>query len=630
MKNSLTKRFRIFWVISGFLAIYITASGLNIGIPTIELLRPWQELWRSAKQSLEIRLHRDARKLSERIQILKLPYSNRVDFWFDDATKKLLIEKLRNYSGPIILNFEPQRLLADPEMKAVFENPHLIRPMRIDTNVNTNLKYEKEISHQFFQFESEDFAFAVGSPRILAPQSIDYYKSSESSRSFGSLDLFKEPRSNRFEYYPLYSKASIYPVPTVGLSALAPLDFCKDLPKLSSDFHQIECGERQWPSLLPIFFYSIPDVYNPDPTEAIQEIENSSKILIVEVIDSSSPLFNIRGEKISFGTYVATAISNILQNDFFTRPPFLKWFEFIFGLIAMVLIFMASKKCRLPTLLGFISSIFLLLIVSDIVLSIQLHLHTRPIEVAAAILLISITAILMRILLELEDRLLLERAFAGYVSPSRLKRLLSGHEKLQLDGRLATITTMIIDIAGFSKISERLQPSEVFELLKHFFSVIDPIIFEFSGVIDKKTGDGLLAFFGDADESRSTELNLQAEKNSAIAAVNAALKIQTTLQNIDWSKDFKGRVRSLPIRVGINTGYVFIGNAGSERHFNYTVLGESVNFTQRLEAACPLGSVLVGQETFNLVRDLFECRELQISVKNQDDLSTAFEIIKRP
>jgi adenylate cyclase len=232
---------------------------------------------------------------------------------------------------------------------------------------------------------------------------------------------------------------------------------------------------------------------------------------------------------------------------------------------------------------------------------------------------LGLTGVATRSIIDFQERSLVERALSGYVSEDRLRRILSGAEKLKLTGRKAHLTTMLVDIAGFSKISHELPPEDVFAFIQKFFGIVDPIIFKHGGTIDKKTGDGLLAFFGD---------NSLDPKTATIEASRAALEMQAVLK--ETTPEFFGLNNSainIQTRIGINAGDMIIGNAGSEKHFNYTVFGEAVNFTQRLEAACPVGSVLLGEEPAKSVEDVFELEPKQISVKNEAGSFLAYQII---
>lgn len=181
---------------------------------------------------------------------------------------------------------------------------------------------------------------------------------------------------------------------------------------------------------------------------------------------------------------------------------------------------------------------------------------------------------------------------------------------------------MILDIAGFSKISESLGPERSFEVIKDLFRIVDPLIFDNKGVIDKKLGDGLIAFFGDSEEEKGPQDPLSEKRVPALQAVTAALQIQQKLRFEDSEN-----LKSIKLRIGINSGEALLGNAGSELHFDYTVLGSTVNFTQRLEAACRPGHVLVSESTWQLVQDTgLQANQRSIEVKNDDKHYPAYEL----
>jgi len=243
------------------------------------------------------------------------------------------------------------------------------------------------------------------------------------------------------------------------------------------------------------------------------------------------------------------------------------------------------------------------------------NIETAPMPLFFAYTLFALCGISTRSLLDLKERRLVERALSGYVSEDRLKRILSGSETLKLEGRQTELVTLLIDIQKFSIICKELSPPGIFKFVQDFFEIVDPIIFEFGGTIDKKMGDGMLAFFGDGDMSF---------EQAAISAVMAALKIQSQLKASGLT-DPSGN--SIKARIGINGGKMFIGNAGSHRHFNYTVLGDAVNFTQRLEAACPAGEVLIGKSLAQIVSQKFRLEQVEIEVKNQVAKVHAYRVL---
>ena len=147
-------------------------------------------------------------------------------------------------------------------------------------------------------------------------------------------------------------------------------------------------------------------------------------------------------------------------------------------------------------------------------------------------------------------------------------------------------------IKGFSTHSVDMEPGHVQHLLNEYFEAMTDIVFRYGGSVDKFLGDGLMVFFGDPEQ----------QDDHALRAVRAAIDMQRKVREIaarwDPEKDMP-----LAIRIGINTGEVIVGNMGSARRLEYTVLGANVNLAQRLESNAPVGGVLMSGRTYELVGD---------------------------
>ncbi len=174
-----------------------------------------------------------------------------------------------------------------------------------------------------------------------------------------------------------------------------------------------------------------------------------------------------------------------------------------------------------------------------------------------------------RIVLD-RDKRYLRRVFSLYLPNSQIDELVNQEGSPSLGGEERVVTVLFLDIEGFTTISEKLDPAETAALLNNCFDRFGTIIEDHGGYIDKFVGDGLLAIFGapvtDADHATNS--------------VAAAILIMRTLDE-DPIVTATGR---LAIRIGINTGMVLIGNIGSSRRFNYTVIGDTVNLAARLES----------------------------------------------
>ena len=160
---------------------------------------------------------------------------------------------------------------------------------------------------------------------------------------------------------------------------------------------------------------------------------------------------------------------------------------------------------------------------------------------------------------------------------------------------------LISDIRDFTAMSEQMEPEEVVQFLNAYFSDMVDAVFEYGGVLDKFLGDGLLAVFGSFSDG----------PDHAWRAVSAALRMNARLGNINDERTAAGL---LPIRIGIgiHTGEVIVGNIGSQRRLEYTVIGDGVNTTSRLESLNKQFStmILISEVTYEAVKERFECRHM--------------------
>lgn len=191
----------------------------------------------------------------------------------------------------------------------------------------------------------------------------------------------------------------------------------------------------------------------------------------------------------------------------------------------------------------------------------------------------------------------LRRAFSLYLPRSQVERLLEPGGAPALGGERRTVTVMFLDIEGFTAIAEALSPEEAAALLNRCFDRLGEIIEDNLGHIDKFVGDGLIAIFGAplADPAHATH------------AVASGMEMLRSLKE----EPIEAPTGPLRIRIGINSGSVLIGNIGSSRRFNYTVIGDAVNLTARLEALNKIyGTRLLVSEETAAASDSVEFRKI--------------------
>lgn len=164
------------------------------------------------------------------------------------------------------------------------------------------------------------------------------------------------------------------------------------------------------------------------------------------------------------------------------------------------------------------------------------------------------------------------RAFSTYIPRSLVAKLVRSGESGVAEPREALVTVMFTDIAGFTTLSEQMDAATVTRLLNHHFEILCAAVDAHGGTVDKFLGDGMMAFFGAPDRL----------KGHAAAAVRAAARIREDLNADADIAAAEGRP-SLKIRIGIHTGHVTVGNIGGSDRVNYTIVGDTVNVSQRLQ-----------------------------------------------
>ncbi|MBV8517569.1 MAG: FHA domain-containing protein [Acidobacteria bacterium] len=166
--------------------------------------------------------------------------------------------------------------------------------------------------------------------------------------------------------------------------------------------------------------------------------------------------------------------------------------------------------------------------------------------------------------------------------------------------RTAEVSILFADISGFTTVSETKAPEEVAAFLSNFFSAAVDAIFAYGGTLDKFIGDAVMAFFGAPIP----------QDDHADRAIMAGLMMQERIA--EWNAERERE--NLPvvrIRVGINSGAAVVGNVGTEKRVDYTVLGSSVNIASRLESGVAKpGQLVISQHTLDRVIGNFEIEPL--------------------
>jgi adenylate cyclase len=182
---------------------------------------------------------------------------------------------------------------------------------------------------------------------------------------------------------------------------------------------------------------------------------------------------------------------------------------------------------------------------------------------------------------------LLLKMFGRYVTDEVAKNLLESPTASRMGGELQKVAVLFADIRNFTEISEHLPPGRVVEMLNNFFDLMIDVIRKYRGTVDKLIGDEVLATFGTTQE----------RPDDTERALACALEMQLAMAKVNARNQASG-LPELEIGIGINTGDVMVGNIGSEKHSNYSVIGKHVNLAARIQACAAGNEIMISESAF--------------------------------
>lgn len=292
----------------------------------------------------------------------------------------------------------------------------------------------------------------------------------------------------------------------------------------------------------------------------------------------------------------ATVTHNIINNNFLKRSAgVLEIFA-----ILVTAIFLTSFLYRLRAIQG--AALSFGLISLYVLLSFYLFVYQNTwINLIYPVLnMFSITTLQTTAKYFFEERKAkqIRKMFSSYVSPSIVEALINNPALARVGGVKKDITVLFSDIAGFTSLSEKLQPEEVVSILNEYFKAMTDVIFHWEGTFDKIVGDEIMAFWGAPIE----------QPDHAERAVRCCLHMFSTLEGLQKKWREEGRP-VLNCGIGLNTGEVIVGNIGAEdKKMDYTVIGDHVNTGARVEALTRTlnARILITESTAERIRPLVE------------------------
>jgi adenylate cyclase len=194
--------------------------------------------------------------------------------------------------------------------------------------------------------------------------------------------------------------------------------------------------------------------------------------------------------------------------------------------------------------------------------------------------------------LELEA---LSKKLSKYLSPQIYHSIFTGAQNVEIASSRKKLTIFFSDVVNFTETTDKLESEDLTNVLNRYLTEMSNIALEHGATIDKYIGDAIMVFFGDP-ETRGVKEDARACVRMAIAMLKRLRELRAEWQELGAEKPFH-------LRIGINTGYVTVGNFGSQDRMDYTIIGSSVNLTARLQSHAEIDGILLGHETYSLVKD---------------------------
>ena len=192
-----------------------------------------------------------------------------------------------------------------------------------------------------------------------------------------------------------------------------------------------------------------------------------------------------------------------------------------------------------------------------------------------------------------------------------------------MEGERKRVTVLFADVAGFTSMSEKLDPEQVHQIMDGCFKILMDEIHNHRGTINQFTGDGVMALFGAP----------VAIENHAQNACQAALSIQAAMKKYSEELTTKSGL-DFKLRIGLNSGPVIVGSIGDDLRMDYTAIGDTVNLASRMEGMAEPGTILVSDITYKRVGQFFKFEPLgKVTVKGKEAPLDAYKLtgkIERP
>lgn len=313
----------------------------------------------------------------------------------------------------------------------------------------------------------------------------------------------------------------------------------------------------------------------------------------------------------------ATILNNFLDNEYLIK--FTNWQNITIIILLSIITFVIIRFLAfIPSLITLIGIAILYFIFCIICFKHNLIPYViTPLAVQLSTMIFGYS---YRFILEGRNKEKIKNAMGKYLSQDIMKNVVQNIDDIKLGGKKANVTVLFADIRGFTSMSEKMTAEEVSVILNEYFSEIEPIITKYNGVINKFIGDAVMAIFGEPIQDINHPQN----------AVKCACEM---LKKVDQLQDkwlFEGKPK-IEIGIGINTGEAFVGNIGSEKRLEYTVIGDMVNLASRIESYNKVykTNMLISSSTYSCVSDIVDVIKIgDVTIRGKAKKMDIYEVLR--
>ncbi len=209
-----------------------------------------------------------------------------------------------------------------------------------------------------------------------------------------------------------------------------------------------------------------------------------------------------------------------------------------------------------------------------------------------ALFFLLIVDLVIDFIFEKKEKRKITNIFNKYMSKDVVNKIIEdGEESIKLGGHKRDVTAMFLDIRGFTTISENNDPEQVVAILNEYLTIATDIILKNNGILDKYTGDGLMALFNVPYDIENPEY----------MCIKSAFEIMESSKAL-YSKTNEKYGVTIGFGIGINCGEAIVGNIGSTKRMDYTAIGDTINTAARLESNAKAGQILISEKVYEKVK----------------------------